>query len=133
MHGFGNLCCCETWCGQDAAVTEIVAKVQGIPGEDRCVILAGYPEQMEKMIRDGNPGLARRFQVTLMNAAIPFDINVTYHLVQICCWFGSCAAVLNGFSAKPPISRRLVVRFQKGCPSLGDVAFCVEASIRSLT
>ena len=42
----------------------IVAKVQGVPGDDRCVLLLGYAEQMETMMREGNPGLARRFQLS---------------------------------------------------------------------
>ncbi len=30
-------------------------------GEDRCVLLLGYEKQMEAMMRNSNPGLARRF------------------------------------------------------------------------
>ena len=41
----------------------IVAKVQGVPGDDRCVLLLGYEEQMQEMMRKANPGLARRFQL----------------------------------------------------------------------
>jgi hypothetical protein len=41
-----------------------VAKVQGVPGDDRCVLLLGYPDQMEAMMREANPGLARRFQLS---------------------------------------------------------------------
>ena len=36
--------------------------LQGVPGDDRCVLLLGYEEQMEAMMRGANPGLARRFQ-----------------------------------------------------------------------
>jgi hypothetical protein len=28
-------------------IDAIVAKVQGVPGDDRCVLLLGYQEQME--------------------------------------------------------------------------------------
>ncbi|CAG8956431.1 hypothetical protein HYFRA_00003815 [Hymenoscyphus fraxineus] len=42
-------------------IDTIVARVQNIPGEDRCVILMGYTEPMMDMLRNGNPGLARRF------------------------------------------------------------------------
>lgn len=44
-----------------AVIDTIVAEVQSTPGEDRCVLLLGYKEQMEEMFRDVNPGLARRF------------------------------------------------------------------------
>ncbi len=44
-------------------VDTIVAKVQGVLGDDRCVLLLGYAEQMQEMLRKANPGLARRFQL----------------------------------------------------------------------
>lgn len=44
-----------------AIIDTIVAEVQSVPGEDRCVLLLGYQDQMEEMFRDVNPGLARRF------------------------------------------------------------------------
>ncbi|KAL5119739.1 hypothetical protein ACEQ8H_002345 [Pleosporales sp. CAS-2024a] len=44
-----------------AVIDTIVAEVQSTPGEDRCVLLLGYKDQMEEMFRDANPGLARRF------------------------------------------------------------------------
>lgn len=47
---------------KEAIIDTIVAKVQGVPGDDRCVLLLGYEDQMEAMMRGANPGLARRFQ-----------------------------------------------------------------------
>ncbi|KAH7390934.1 P-loop containing nucleoside triphosphate hydrolase protein [Phaeosphaeria sp. MPI-PUGE-AT-0046c] len=44
-----------------AVIDTIVAEVQSTPGEDRCVLLLGYKDEMEEMFRDVNPGLARRF------------------------------------------------------------------------
>ncbi|KAF2017639.1 P-loop containing nucleoside triphosphate hydrolase protein [Aaosphaeria arxii CBS 175.79] len=44
-----------------AVIDTLVAEVQSTPGEDRCVLLLGYKDQMEEMLRDVNPGLARRF------------------------------------------------------------------------
>ncbi|KAK7181913.1 NFX1-type zinc finger-containing protein 1 (ATPase) [Paraphaeosphaeria sporulosa] len=53
-----------------AVIDTIVAEVQSVPGEDRCVLLLGYMEQMEEMFRDVNPGLARRFP---LDSAFVFD------------------------------------------------------------
>jgi hypothetical protein len=40
----------------------IAAEVQGVPGDDRCVILCGYPTEMKNYILNANPGIQRRFQ-----------------------------------------------------------------------
>lgn len=48
---------------QTGIIDTIVAKVQGVPGDDRCVLLLGYEEQMAQFLRESNPGLARRFQL----------------------------------------------------------------------
>ncbi|KAF1974109.1 P-loop containing nucleoside triphosphate hydrolase protein [Bimuria novae-zelandiae CBS 107.79] len=53
-----------------AVIDTIVAEVQSTPGEDRCVLLLGYKDQMEEMFRDVNPGLARRFP---MDSAFVFE------------------------------------------------------------
>ena len=44
-----------------AVIDTIVAEVQSTLGEDRCVLLLGYKEQLEEMFRNTNPGLSRRF------------------------------------------------------------------------
>ena len=46
-----------------AVVDTIVAEVQSVPGEDRCVLLLGYEEQITEMFRMVNPGLSRRFPI----------------------------------------------------------------------
>ncbi|KAF5389873.1 hypothetical protein D9757_003572 [Collybiopsis confluens] len=46
-----------------AVIDTIVAEVQSVPGEDRCVLLLGYREQMEEMFQNVNPGLSRRFAI----------------------------------------------------------------------
>lgn len=46
-----------------AVIDTIVAEVQSTPGEDRCVLLLGYKEQMEAMFENVNPGLSRRFPI----------------------------------------------------------------------
>ncbi|KAJ5333870.1 uncharacterized protein N7506_007653 [Penicillium brevicompactum] len=46
-----------------AVVDTIVAEVQSTPGDDRCVLLLGYKDQMEQMFQNVNPGLTRRFPI----------------------------------------------------------------------
>jgi hypothetical protein len=47
-----------------AVIDTIVAEVQSVPGEDRCVLLLGYEDEMIKMFQNVNPGLTRRFQLS---------------------------------------------------------------------
>ncbi|RYC61801.1 hypothetical protein CHU98_g4418 [Xylaria longipes] len=49
---------------KSAVIDTIVAEVQNTPGEDLCVLLLGYQEQMEEMMNHSNPGLARRFRLS---------------------------------------------------------------------
>jgi hypothetical protein len=41
---------------QVAVIDTIVAKVQGVPGDDRCVLLLGYKEEMEVRHSEGEGG-----------------------------------------------------------------------------
>ncbi len=47
-----------------ATIDTIVAEVQSVPGDDRCVLLLGYKDQMENMFQNVNPGLSRRFPLS---------------------------------------------------------------------
>ncbi|TFK71611.1 P-loop containing nucleoside triphosphate hydrolase protein [Pluteus cervinus] len=70
--------------GQDsyktAVIDTIVAEVQNVPGDDRCVLLLGYKTQMEDMFQNVNPGLARRFKV---EDAFQFDDFTKDELMQV--------------------------------------------------
>ncbi|KAH0828788.1 P-loop containing nucleoside triphosphate hydrolase protein [Lanmaoa asiatica] len=46
-----------------SVIDTMVAEIQSVPGEDRCVLLLGYKDQMEEMFQNVNPGLARRFAI----------------------------------------------------------------------
>jgi SpoVK/Ycf46/Vps4 family AAA+-type ATPase len=46
---------------RQGVIDTLVANVSGSPGKDRCVILCGYTDKMERMFLKSNPGLARRF------------------------------------------------------------------------
>ncbi len=53
-----------------AVIDTLVAEVQSKPGEDRCVLLLGYKDQIEVMLQAVNPGLSQRFP---LSAAFVFD------------------------------------------------------------
>lgn len=55
---------------RSAVVDTIVAEVQSTPGDDRCVLLLGYKNQMQEMFQNVNPGLSRRFP---MDQAFVFE------------------------------------------------------------
>lgn len=46
---------------RSAVLDTLVAEVQSVPGEDRCVILLGYEDRLMEMFRNANPGLSGRF------------------------------------------------------------------------
>lgn len=58
----------------------LVEKVQGGPSDDIAVLLLGYENQMQQMIRRQNPGLARRFP---LEQAFYFDDYDDGELLQI--------------------------------------------------
>jgi hypothetical protein len=44
-------------------IDTIVSMTQGVPGEDRCIILVGYEDKIRDLFQNANPGLSRRFPV----------------------------------------------------------------------
>ena len=65
---------------RNAAVDTLVAGVQNIPGEDRCVLMCGYKEEMTQFFNDANPGAKRRFG---WHQAIEFEDYTKEQLKQI--------------------------------------------------
>ncbi|KAK6523012.1 hypothetical protein TWF281_002435 [Arthrobotrys megalospora] len=49
---------------KSAVIDTIVSEVQNVPGDDQCVLLLGYKEDLEKMFNAVNPGLSRRFPLS---------------------------------------------------------------------
>lgn len=44
-----------------AVIDTLVAEVQGVPGDDRCILMLGYEDKINAMFQHANPGLSRRF------------------------------------------------------------------------
>ncbi|KAE8150617.1 P-loop containing nucleoside triphosphate hydrolase protein [Aspergillus avenaceus] len=63
-----------------AIIDTLVANIHNQPSDNRCVILIGYPDEMEELFRQSNPGLRRRFP---LEDAIRFHDYELDHLMQI--------------------------------------------------
>ena len=50
-----------TDCFRQGIIDTLVGGIQSVPGEDRCVLLLGYEDQMKNFLTESNPGLIRRF------------------------------------------------------------------------
>lgn len=61
MLGSGDATSGATEPYRTAVIDTLVAEIQSVPGEDRCVLLLGYDVQMKSMFQQVNPGLSRRF------------------------------------------------------------------------
>lgn len=63
-----------------SVIDTLVAEIQSVPGDDRCVLLLGYREEMENMLQNANPGLERRFPIA---EAFQFDDFTDEELMRI--------------------------------------------------
>ena len=63
----------------------IVEKVLGSPGEDIAVVMIGYEKEISKMLRNQNPGLARRFDLSYALSFDDFDDEELLWIFSDCC------------------------------------------------
>lgn len=68
---------------KSAVIETIVAEVQSVPGDDRCVLLLGYKEQMETMFQNVNPGLSRRFPIASAFEFEDFDDEALRQILNL--------------------------------------------------
>lgn len=66
-----------------AVIDTIVAEVQSVPGDDRCVLLLGYEPQMVEMFQNVNPGLTRRFQLSDAFRFEDFSLSELREILQL--------------------------------------------------
>jgi SpoVK/Ycf46/Vps4 family AAA+-type ATPase len=64
-----------------AVIDTIVEQIQGVPGEDRAVVMLGYRKPMEAMFAVANPGLARRFQLDNAFEFSDYDDNALRNIL----------------------------------------------------
>ncbi|KAG7100208.1 hypothetical protein E1B28_001983 [Marasmius oreades] len=49
---------------KEDVIDSLVSGIQNMPGDDQCVLLLGYEEEMFDMFENANPGLNRRFRIS---------------------------------------------------------------------
>ncbi len=76
--------------------------MQSTPGDDRCVLLLGYKDQMETMLQAVNPGLSRRFP---LNSAFVFEDFTDAELRQVL----DLKLQQQGFSATADAARDVAI------------------------
>ena len=106
-----------------SAVDTLVEGVQNVPGEDRCVLMLGYREEMERFFNGPatNAGLKRRFGWT---QAITFEDFSKDELNRI--FIGELKK--NGLRAKPEVSLAVGARLEqlKRQPKFGNAGSVKE-------
>ncbi|KAK7703636.1 hypothetical protein SLS64_008949 [Diaporthe eres] len=68
---------------KSAVIDTIVAEVQSVPGDDRCVLLLGYKDQMSTMFQNVNPGLSRRFPISSAFEFEDFDDEALRQILNL--------------------------------------------------
>jgi hypothetical protein len=68
---------------RSAVIDTLVAEVQSTPGEDRCVLMLGYKDEMENMLQNVNPGLARRFPIASAFVFEDFDNSELQQILDL--------------------------------------------------
>jgi DNA polymerase III delta prime subunit len=93
----------------------LVEKIQGTPNDDIAVLLLGYEEQMATMLREQNPGLARRFP---LEYAFRFEDYTPSELITIFSRF--CAD--ESIRISPEVIERAssVLERQRNLPNFGN-------------
>ncbi|KAL6827280.1 P-loop containing nucleoside triphosphate hydrolase protein [Trichoderma sp. SZMC 28015] len=64
-------------------IDTIVSMTQGVPGEDRCIILVGYENKIHDLFQNANPGLSRRFPVKTPFHFKDFTIDQLEEILRI--------------------------------------------------
>jgi SpoVK/Ycf46/Vps4 family AAA+-type ATPase len=112
-----------------AVVDTIVEQIQARPGDDRVVILVGYRQQMEDMLKSANPGLARRFQI---ENAFTFDDYSDDSLMRIL----RAAVTKDGLAIPSEVAMHAISRLAKARAqaNFGNAGACMtllsEAKLR---
>ena len=98
-----------------AVIDTLVEQIQAQPGDDRAVLLLGYKDDMERMFREVNPGLSRRFQADNPIVFRDYDDNALLRILR-------SAAAKQGFniSVNTAVGALYSLRKARALPNFGN-------------
>lgn len=66
-----------------AVIDTLVAEVQSVPGDDRCILILGYEDKLRDMFQNVNPGLSRRFAIDDPFLFQDFDLSQLEEILKM--------------------------------------------------
>ena len=105
----------------------LVEKIQGSREDDIAVLLLGYEDKMFEMIRNGNPGLSRRFPI---DQAFYFDDFSNVELLEILVSKAKAKGVeINQDFARKAVDALALRRNQANFGNAGAVDTLLQAAV----
>ncbi|KMU89771.1 stage V sporulation protein K [Coccidioides immitis H538.4] len=104
----------------------LVSIIQGVPGEDRCIIFVGYEDRIRNMFHNANPGLSRRFRVDRPFRFQNFTINQLLQVMQLKMEQKDLSCTPEAWEVARDVLERALMRPNFG--NAGDVDNCLAAA-----
>ncbi|GAW24188.1 hypothetical protein ANO14919_137700 [Xylariales sp. No.14919] len=108
-------------------IDTLVSMVQGVPGEDRCIILVGYEDKIKTMFSNVNGGLSRRFPVERPFRFDNFDLKQLELILKKKLKESDLEYSLEAIEASKAIFERALMR--PNFTNAGEVDGCLATAI----
>ncbi|KAK4163266.1 cbxX protein [Cladorrhinum sp. PSN259] len=110
-------------------IDTLVAMVQGVPGEDRCIILVGYEDKITTMFENVNPGLSRRFPIRRPFRFHNFDLPQLIQILEKKMLEQDIEATPEAMEAARDVLERALMR--PNFPNAGEIDSLLDAAKKS--
>ncbi|KAI0546688.1 P-loop containing nucleoside triphosphate hydrolase protein [Xylaria curta] len=108
-------------------IDTLVSMVQGVPGEDRCIILVGYEDKIKTMFSNVNSGLSRRFPVERPFRFHNFDLKQLEQILKKKLIEGDLEYTPEAIEASKAIFERALMR--PNFTNAGEVDSCLATAM----
>lgn len=115
---------------REAVINTLVEKIQGVPGEDRVVLLLGYRKEMELMLTKCNHGLSRRFQLADALEFSDYDVASLLRILRAQC--RKRALVISTDTAEFAVKQLAKTRAMPNFGNVGELNNLLSKAILSM-